>query len=247
VKPPATALPAWKAALAVARRDIADALTSPSLLASAAVTALLSGGLYVVVLHASSEAYLGTVYRNLALLLIFLTPVFTMRSVADERHSGTFTMLRLLPVSAGSIAGGKLIALGVYLGVVLVPVVAYPLTFLQIAERVSVAPLLVGYGGLVAVAAVYLAVGLAVSAWAPHPFVAAFLTATFLLTLWLLADLSNALGGSASRLLAQFSPQHHVDAWSTGVVPLGSVVFVLSAVGLSAAAATAGIARVSSR
>ena len=246
MNPPAP-LSAWRAALAVARRDIVDALTSPSLLVSAAVTALLSGGLYVVALRSSSEAYLGTVYRNLALLLIFLTPVFTMRSVADERHSGTFTMLRLLPVSAGSIAGGKLIALAVYLGAVLAPVVVYPLTFLQVAERVSIAPLLVGYGGLVAVAVVYLAVGLAISAWSPHPFLAAFLTATFLLALWLAGDMSGALGGSASRFLAQLSPQNHVDAWSTGVVPLGSVVFVVSAVGLSAAAATAGIARVSSR
>ncbi|MDQ1507859.1 MAG: gliding motility-associated transport system permease protein [Actinomycetota bacterium] len=240
-------LPAWRAALVVARRDIGDAITSPSLLLSAAVTALLSGGLYVVVLHSSSEAYLGTVYRNLALLLIFLTPVFTMRSVAEERHSGTFTMLRLLPVSAGSIAGGKLIALGVYLGAVLAPVVVYPITFLQVAERVAVGPLVVGYAGLVAVAVVYLAIGLAISAWAPHPFVAAFFTATVLLALWLADDLSGAMGGSASRMLAQLSPQHHVDAWATGVVPLGSVVFVVTAVALSAAAATAGIARVSSK
>jgi ABC-2 type transport system permease protein len=240
-------LSAWRAALVVARRDIGDAITSPSLLLSAAVTALLSGGLYVVVLHASSEAYLGTVYRNLALLLIFLTPVFTMRSVAEERHSGTFTMLRLLPVSAGSIAAGKLIALGVYLGAVLAPVVVYPITFLQVAERVTVGPLVVGYAGLVAVAVVYLAIGLAISAWAPHPFVAAFFTATVLLALWLADDLSGAVGGSASRMLAQLSPQHHVDAWATGVVPLGSVVFVVTAVALSAAAATAGIARVSSK
>src|SRR5581483_7999915 len=116
------ALPGGRAALAIARRDIVDAVTSPSVLLSGAVAALLSGGLYVIVLHSSSEAYLGTVYRNLALLLILLTPVFTMRSVAEERHTGTFTMLRLLPVSAASIASGKLLALGVYLGVVTGPI-----------------------------------------------------------------------------------------------------------------------------
>jgi hypothetical protein len=77
--------------------------------------------------------------------------------------------------------------------------------------------------------------------------VAAFFTATVLLALWLADDLSGAMGGSASRMLAQLSPQHHVDAWATGVVPLGSVVFVVTAVALSAAAATAGIARVSSK
>lgn len=236
-----------RGAVAVARREATDAVTSPAVLMAGAVAALLSGGLFVLVVRSSSEAYLGTVYRNLALLLIFLTPVFTMRTVAEERHTGTLTMLRILPLSNQAIACGKLVALAVYLGVLVGPVAVFPATFAQVAEKAAVAPMLVGYAGLAATALVYLAVGFAFSAWSPHPFVAAFLSVITLLGLWLLDDLGRGLGGDAGRLLSQLSPQRHMEAWSTGVVTVSSAAFVVTLVVAAASVAGAGIARVPSR
>jgi ABC-2 type transport system permease protein len=93
------------------------------------------------------------------LLLILVTPVLTMRLLAEEKKMKTFDLLLTSPITATQIAAGKFLA-GFYCAFVLVAIsFVYPASMATVTE-VSWPPLLSAYLGLMLVVSIYVAIGL---------------------------------------------------------------------------------------
>lgn len=93
------------------------------------------------------------------LLLILMTPVLTMRLLADEKKSKTYDLLLTSPISASQIALGKFLAgFGLALVVIFLSFL-YPLYTATLAQF-PWPPLLSAYLGLILVVAIYVAIGL---------------------------------------------------------------------------------------
>lgn len=176
-------------------------------------------------------------FQMLLSLLLFIVPLLTMRSIAEERQQGTFELLITAPLSSAAIVLGK------FLGVALVLLVMLGLSsllpgFLFLTGAVELGPVLTGLAGLVLCAWGFAALGLAVSAATGSQLIAGVGTMLALLALALLETAADpGGGGNKLTLLIYLSPLAHARELIQGVVSLAALVYFasLTVIGLLAA------------
>lgn len=152
----------------------------------------------------------------LALLLLMLIPLFSMRLIAEERRSQTWLLLASAPISPSAIVLGKFCGLLALLTLIIVASGAMMLLLLlgTPADPGLIASNLLG---LWLLAAGYAALGLYFSAITRQPLVSAFAAIAVSFGLWLLD-----LGGGSLRML---SPNPHFQNLNTGLVSSADLAY----------------------
>lgn len=157
--------------------------------------------------------------------LLVQIPLLTMRTLAEERRTGTLALLMTTPASEWSIVLGKWIANAAMLGVYL----ALTLVFAVLTDWISDPdwPVIVGCVlALVMAAAAYTAVGIAFSAGTESQVVSAVLTYTTLFSMLIVSALSEALGSPEMQALVRhLAFTDHMRGFFTGNVALHDGVY----------------------
>jgi len=108
-------------------------------------------------------------YQTLIVVLVFLIPLLTMRTVAEEKRKGTFELLVTSPVSVGEIVFGKFMGVAFVILVMMAAVFAFPL-LLKVYGNPEFAPMLSGILALTLCALAFASVGMAVSSFTENQF-----------------------------------------------------------------------------
>jgi ABC-2 type transport system permease protein len=215
--------------LTVAGREARSLAASSVAHVTAAVVLAVFGLFFTSELSGLTQARLDGWFESSAVLLLVLAPVLAMRSLAEERRSGSIDVLLAGPVSDTTLVVGKFLGLlGVYVAILAATLPAVVLVGAW--GDPDPGPLLTGYGGLLLLGAASLAVALLASALSPHQAVAAVTGFVLLLVLWLLAGLSDAFAGSVSHVLLELGTTTHLEPFYRGLVPLDGVVYFASVV-----------------
>jgi ABC-2 type transport system permease protein len=159
-------------------------------------------------------------FSTVALLMMMLVPLFTMRLIAEERRNQTFAMLLSAPLSDLHIVLGKFLGLLVFLGLLMngVPLMLYSLA---LGTALDHGLMLSNILGLFLLTASYIALGLYISALTAQPIIAAIGALAVLLGLWL-ADIGAAAEDSPWHL---FSPLHHFRNFNDGLLDSSDAAF----------------------
>ena len=159
-------------------------------------------------------------FNTVALLLMMLVPMFTMRLIAEERRNQTFALLLSAPLSGCHIVLGKFFGLLVFLAVLItgVPLMLYTLA---LGTALDHGLLLSNLLGLLLLTASYVAVGLYVSTLTSQPVAAAIGALAVLVGLWL-ADIGAASEDSPWHFI---SPLHHFQNFNVGLLDSGDAAF----------------------
>lgn len=157
-----------------------------------------------------------------ALLLLFAIPVLTMQTLSGERRSGTLRLWYSAPISLTSLVLGKYLGVMSLLGVVWLMNALMPLTLLW-GTTLDIGTCAGALLALALLASTAAAVGICGSALAAQPAVAALLSFSTLLALWLI----DWQGDSARRpgLLAEMSMMTHFQRLASGLVDSFDVAY----------------------
>jgi ABC-2 type transport system permease protein len=167
-----------------------------------------------------------TLFGNMAIILLFFTPVLTMKLFAEERKSGTIELLLTSPITDGQVILGKFLASLTLLLVMLGLTLLFPLLTQRFGYLDS-GLLLTGYLGIILISSSFLALGLLMSSMCKNQLVAALMSFGILITLWVIGSLS-ARGGSIEKFLSYLSLPEHYNDFARGVVLLKDVVYYVS-------------------
>ena len=159
-------------------------------------------------------------FNTVALLLMMLTPMFTMRLIAEERRNQTFALLLSSPVSDLHIVLGKFIGLFIFM-VVLISGVPLMLYTLALGTALDHGLLLSNILGLLLLTASFIALGLYVSALTAQPVIAAIGALAVLVGLWL-ADIGATAEDSPWHFI---SPLHHFQNFNNGLLDSSDAAF----------------------
>lgn len=159
-------------------------------------------------------------FNTVALLLMMLVPVFTMRLLAEERRNQTLTLLLSSPLSGRHIVLGKFLGLLVFL-VLLMAGVPLMLYTLALGTAIDHGLMLSNILGLLLLTCSYVALGLYISALTSQPIIAAIGALAVLLGLWL-ADIGAAAENSPWHLI---SPLNHFQNFNSGLLDSGDAAF----------------------
>jgi ABC-2 type transport system permease protein len=224
--------------LTVAGREVRALAASSVAHVSAALVLVVFGLFLHAELSTLTEARLDGWFESSAVLLLILAPVLAMRSLAEERRSGSIDVLLAGPVGETDLVIGKFLGLAaVYVAVLAATLPG--LLLVSLWGDPDPGPILTGYAGLLLLGLASLAVALQASALTAHQAVAAVTGFVLLLVLWLLAGIGASFSGSAERFLVELGSTTHVEPFYRGLVPLDAVAYFASVVVLALAGAVA--------
>ena len=167
-------------------------------------------------------------FGNTGVILLFVLPMITMRSYAEETRSGTIELLLSSPLTDMEIILGKFLgALTLY--AMMLAVTGVHMGFLFYYGEPELAPVLSGYLGLLLMGASFISIGLLISSATKNQVVAGMITFAVLLLFWVISWLGNpAAGSTSSQVLAYLSVLDHFDDFSKGVIDTSHLVYYLS-------------------
>ena len=174
-----------------------------------------------------NEFMIRPLFGNTAIVLLFMLPMLTMRSYAEEKRSGTIELLLTSPLTDFQIIMGK------YLGAMALYTLTLSLTFIHIGVlfwygEPELAPVLSGYLGLLLMGGSFISIGLAISSMTKNQIVAGVGTFAILLLFWVINWLGDSAGPTVQAVLAYLSILEHFDDFSKGVIDTTHVTYYLS-------------------
>lgn len=176
--------------------------------------------------ESSSAVVMQVVFGNLAIILLFFTPVLTMKLFAEERKSGTIELLLTSPITDGQVVMGKFLASWILLLIMLGLTLLFPFLTSRFGP-LDIGVLLSGYLGLILISSCFIAFGLLMSSMSKNQIVAALTSFGFFLILWVIGMLSNK-SGLFGKMLGYLSFLDHYNDFARGVIKLNDVVYYLS-------------------
>jgi len=232
---------------AIVAKELRSYFVSPVVYVVAAVFLLIFGILsYLAVVNAGAQAVrmmqiqgaaaqinlndlvFRPTFYSIAIVLLLVLPLLTMRLFAEERKLRTFELLMTSPIGINEMVVGKFLgAFAVYLGLLLLSGLV-PL-ILALYSSFDWHPVLTGYLGLALLGALFIATGVLASALTENQIVAAFVSFGLLLLVWLLGGVGSVLGDSpAGAVLSYLSFIEHYDRLVRGLVDTKDLVYYLS-------------------
>ena len=190
---------------------------------------LLVGGLFFSNTNLMGEnAQVTSVLNNLQYILLIITPVLTMRLLAEERKAKTDQMLLTAPISIRSIVAGKFLsAISVFLITILISFI-YPI-ILAILGTPSWGEIVTGYLGLLLFGGALISVGMFISSLTQSQVTAAVATLGVMLCILLTEMMIPQIGNEALRTtLSKATLSYNIYYFQRGIISLASLVYYLS-------------------
>lgn len=182
-------------------------------------------------------ATLGQLFDIAPLIFAFLIPAITMRSLAEEKQSGTIELLTTRPLYDLEIVLGKYFASVSLVAFALVPTLLYYYTVYQLGSpvgNIDSGAVIGSYLGLLLLAGSFAAIGIFASSLTDNQIVA-FILATTLCFLfhWGFFYFSKlpAFVGKIDDVIQMIGIDYHYESISRGVIDTRDVVYFLSVIG----------------
>jgi ABC-2 type transport system permease protein len=158
---------------------------------------------------------------------LFLIPMITMRTFAEEKNRGTIELLLTSPVTDMQIILGK------WLGAMLLYLCVLGMSMINIAllfawGKPDIKPVLVAYLGLILQGGCLLAIGVFISTTTRNQIIAGGVTFFVCLLLWLLSWFTAFDSTGFAQVVNYLSIVTHFENFSKGVLETKDVIFYLS-------------------
>jgi ABC-2 type transport system permease protein len=167
----------------------------------------------------------GGLFGFSTVLLLLVMPLMTMRLFAEERKSGSLTLLLSAPASLIEIVLGKFLGLVTFMLATLLLLAIMPLSLLT-GTHLDLGFIASGLLGLFLMMLAFGSAGLFVSTLTREPTIAAVLSFGLLLLVWLIQILANQQMALAP-LFGYLSLTAHFDSLRRGVFNSADVIYYL--------------------
>jgi len=165
--------------------------------------------------------------QNVSVVALFVMPLVTMRTYAEEKRTGTIELLLTSPVTDLQIIMGKFLgAVGLYALMLSVTLIHMALLFVY--GNPEWKPIVTGYLGLLLMGASFISIGLLISSLTRNQIVAGMVTFAVLLLLWTVTWATDSAGPIMQKVLMAVSITDHFDDFSKGVIAVRHLVYYLS-------------------
>jgi ABC-2 type transport system permease protein len=229
--------------LAIAGKELRSYFASPMGYILIGLFALLFGAFFRVYLTAFAqrsqqmamgggninvnEFLIAGVLHNAAIIILFIMPMITMRTYAEEKRSGTIELLLTSPLTDLQIILGKFLgAMGLFAAMLLVTAIDVAILFRL--GNPEWKPVMTGYLGLLLLGGCFLSLGLLISSLTKNQIVAGGMTFGVFLLLWIVNWFADSVGPTTREVLNYLSITSHLDDFTRGILDTKHIVYYLS-------------------
>jgi len=231
--------------LAIAQKEIRTYFASPIAYVVIGLFALLFGYFYVAILDwfakQSMQMAMGmgsatlnvnqqlirNVLLNTTVVLLFVLPMITMRTYAEEKRSGTIELLLTSPLTDVQIILGKFLGAMTLYATMLAVTLPHLIVLFFFGEP-EWKPIATAYLGLLLLGGCFISVGLLISSLTRNQIVAGMLTFAVFLLLWVIDWIGSYAGPTVEPIVAYLSITQHFDDFAKGVIDTKHLVYYVS-------------------
>jgi len=188
---------------------------------------LLMSYSFTLTLFLSHQPSLVHIFFQMFVLFMLTVPLITMRLLAEERKLRTIEVLLTSPVTELDIVLAKFVA-SMSLIVILLMLSGSYAVVLAIYGDPDWGPIYSGYLGLLLLGAALVGVGLLASALTANQMIAALVSLSLFLLLWIIDSFGYLLPSPFDALAVNLSLSVHFKPFAVGSVYLSDVGFFLS-------------------
>lgn len=164
---------------------------------------------------------------NMSVILLFIIPLITMRSFAEERKNKTISLLLSSPVHLREIIAGKFLScVGIIAFMMLLS--SYSIIFVVALGEPELGPILSGYAGVLLMAGCYIAMGVLASSVTDNQIVAAALGFGMALFMWVLSVPAQKTDSGVGIILEYLSLGSHLESFLKGVIDSSDLSYYVS-------------------
>lgn len=232
-------------ALTIARKEFASYFTSPIGYVVVGFFVLIFGFFFYAILTAVvqqsagmafgagrppvnvNDQLISPAFSNVAVVFLFVLPLITMRTYAEENRQGTMELLLTAPLRDVEIVVGKFLGALALLAVMLLTTVPHMIFLFSVSEP-EWKPMATTYLGFFLMSSCFIAVGLFISSLTRNQIVAGMATFGVFLLLWIIDWLGQALGPTGQEVLRYLSIIGHFEDFTRGVLDTTHLVYYAS-------------------
>jgi len=174
-----------------------------------------------------NEQFLRPVFMNATVIFLFVLPMVTMRTYAEEKRSGTIELLLTAPLTDFQIIFGKFLgAMGLFASMLAVTLIHVAILFKF--GNPEWRPIVTTYLGLFLMGGCFISLGLLISSLTKNQIVAGMITFGVFLMLWVINWLASFFGPTTQQVLNYLSFTDHLDDFTRGVIDTRPLVLYVS-------------------
>ena len=233
--------------LAIAQKELKSYFASPIAYIVIGFWALIYGYFYVAILQFFvrnsmqmnqfgmqgpqamnvNQQLIRPLLQNVDILVLFLMPMVTMRTYAEEKRSGTIELLLTSPVTDFQIIMGKFLgAMALYACMLAVTLIHIAILFIY--GHPEWKPIVTAYIGLLLFGGCFISLGLFISSLTKNQIVAGMVTFAVFLMLWIITWIGSFSGPTVDKVTQYLSILDHLDDFGKGVLDTTHLIYYLS-------------------
>lgn len=214
---------------AVYRRELRAYFQTPAGYVFMAAFFLLASAFFMLSNVLARLSDFNNTLGSMQVIMLFVTPVLTMKLFADEKRTKTDQLLMTSPVSLTAIVVGKYLAAVTVFFVTLVISLIYPLVLI-IYGSPSSAELINAYIGFFLLGSAFIAVGIFASSVTDNQVIAAIVGFALLLTFWILGWIGSAVPSEFLNSIISWLSlvQRYDESFVSGILKPDAVIYYIS-------------------
>jgi ABC-2 type transport system permease protein len=174
-----------------------------------------------------NQMLIAPVFMNVSVIVLFVMPMITMRTYAEEKRSGTMELLLTSPLTDVQIILGKFLgATALYAAMLAVTLIHVGILFVY--GNPEWKPVATGYLGLLLMGGCFIALGLLISSLTKNQIVAGMVTFAVFLLLWVINWIGQSFGTTGQAVLSHLSITDHLDDFARGIIDTKHLVYYAS-------------------
>ncbi|MBI2847249.1 MAG: ABC transporter permease subunit [Chloroflexi bacterium] len=214
--------------LAIAWKELRTYFVTPMAYVVISVFLLINGYFFAASVSGSfAEASIRGFLFPASFILLILTPLLTMRLLAEEQKMGTIELLLTAPLRDTEVIMGKFLSSLAIVGAMLALTLWYPVLLFWFGNP-DPFPIITGYLGILLVGSAFISVGLFTSSLTSNQIAAAISSFGILLLLWLINAAPQFIKGIPPGIFDYISPSVHFRDFAYGVLDIKALVYYLS-------------------
>ncbi len=174
-----------------------------------------------------NEQLIRPVFLNATVIFLFVLPMVTMRTYAEEKRSGTMELLLTAPLTDLQIILGKFLgAMGLFAAMLALSLVHMAVIFWR--GNPEPLPVLTTYLGMLLMGGCFVSLGLLISSLTRNQIVAGMATFAVFLMLWVINWIASFTGPTTQAVLNYLSITDHLDDFTKGIIDTKHLVYYIS-------------------
>lgn len=214
---------------AITGKELAAYFKSPVAYIILIITISVFNIFFFVIIDSNQEATLRDIFKVMEFLFVFIVPLLTMKTFAEEKAAGTMEFLMTTPTTNTAIVFGKYLGSFIFFTLIMILTLSYYF-IVELFGAPDRAATLTGYLGVWLEGAMFIAIGLFISSLTRSQIVAAICTYLTLFLLYFSMNFIQYTQGAVEEVIRYIAVFGHTENFAVGLITTEDIVYYLSSI-----------------